>query len=226
MAGGELMKRNRIIGLLTCSILVLVGIFSPAIIVNAAPLNLKTHAIFLPMVVGGSNTASSAFPSLDQFIVSLENSQPDEIKGIYVNAEFALQVIQQPADNYTYISTKPNIVTQYSLAAKLGVIGLLAHNNLAGKNFFLLKTGETVTLVYGDGSTMTVRVTAVDRYQALEPTSSYSALINLDDGEELDSAQVFQKYYTQENAIVFQTCITQDGQSSWGRLFIVAEPAA
>ena len=217
---------NRLRTMVFCifSILLLAGVLIPASGVNAAPAITDSHSVFLPMITGGTNTTTLSLPSLNQFIGAIGSGLPGEIKGVYVDGEFALQVIQQPDDNYNYVSTKPEVVTQYGLAAKMGVVGLLAHNNLAGRNFFLLDAGELVTLVYGDGSTLAIRVIALDRYQALDPDNAYSQLMNLADGNILDSTQAFKKYYTQENTIVFQTCISQDGNSSWGRLFVVAEP--
>ena len=208
--------------------LVLICLSIPGRVVLAGSGSGNGNSVFLPLITGGSASAPSTtgLPSLNQFINSIENGDADEVRGVYASSEFALQVVQQPADNYGYISLKPDTLTEYGLAEQLGVIGLLAHNNLAGKNFFSLEKGEIATIIFGDGATMEIRVMSLDRYQALDPYNAYSSLVNLDTGETLDSTQVFKMYYTQENTIVFQTCIDQDGSPSWGRLFVVAEPVS
>jgi hypothetical protein len=111
------------------------------------------------------------------------------------------------------------------MPSQYGNIGLLAHNNLSGKSFSSLAAGQQVRLVYGDGKTETFIITEVMRYQALQPNSPYSSFRNLDTSEEtLTAEQMFKKVYLGDRHITFQTCIEAYGNSSWGRLFVIAVP--
>ena len=85
--------------------------------------------------------------------------------------------------------------------------------------------GEEIQLVYSDGMEETFVVREILRYKALEPKSPYSSFQNLDDTEEiLTVAQMFDRAYQGGRHVTFQTCISAEGNSSWGRLFIIAAP--
>ncbi|MCL4530903.1 MAG: sortase [Chloroflexi bacterium] len=169
--------------------------------------------------------AASALPDLKTFISSVENGNADSLSGVYVDGAFALSVVQQPPSNAGYVSTIANTVTQFGLATQYGNVGLLAHNYLSGQFFLQLIPGERVVLIYGDGSIQTFRITHIYRYQATEPNSTRSNFIDLNTGEKLTADQLFAKVYTGAHHVTFQTCIANNGNSSWGRLFVIAEPA-
>jgi hypothetical protein len=63
-------------------------------------------------------------------------------------------------------------------------------------------------------------------YQALSPSSPYSDFLDLDDpnGTRISVETLFYKVYTQNGTLVLQTCIEANGNSSWGRLFVIAVP--
>src|SRR3990170_4507568 len=131
------------------------------------------------------------------------------------------------------VSGNPNLVAgifargQFAMAAQYGTVALLAHNYLLGQQFFSVAQGKVLSLVYGDGHANTYRVKQVLRYQALSPNSPYSDFVDLDDpsGARISVTDLFYKVYTQNGQLVLQTCIESDGNSSWGRLFVIAEPA-
>jgi len=62
------------------------------------------------------------------------------------------------------------------------------------------------------------------RFQALTPNSITSSYEDLETGDFLSAGQLFLKAYTNPGVVVLQTCISKNGESSWGRLFIIAEP--
>lgn len=166
------------------------------------------------------------FESLDTFIASVENGDPAALRGVYVPDVLAFPIVQQPSSNAGFVSQDENVVTQFSMAAQMGNVGLLAHNNLAGKVFVDLKQGDVVYLVYGDGRTETFQVTRVMQYQALDPYSPYSEFKDLDAQVTLTAEDLFNLVYRGERHVIFQTCIEANGNSSWGRLFVIAEPAS
>lgn len=162
--------------------------------------------------------------SLQAFMESLPVGNADQVVGVFVPGDLALRVVQQPAGNAAYVSNEAEVVTQFRMAQDYGVTGLLAHNTLSGELFFEVGEGELVVVVYGDLHTETYRVTSVRRFQALNPTSPYSNFVDLDQpGSKLSAADLFYQVYGQSGTVVMQTCITENGNDSWGRLFVIAE---
>jgi hypothetical protein len=176
----------------------------------------------------GLHTASAeavpALPSLNTFAKSMNIGWPGVVSGVYVRDEFALRVVQQPKENPAFVSSAADALTEFSLARQYKNIGLLAHNHLAGENFFLLKEGDQVKVIFGNGKIETFVVSKVLRYQALTPTSPYTDFVDLATGERMNVAKVFKTIYTGEHHLTFQTCIAKDNELSWGRLFVIAVP--
>ena len=148
--------------------------------------------------------------------------------GVYVPGQFALPIRQQPQGRAEFVATENNIITQFSLPTRYGSTGLLAHNYLSGGLFFNLTEGQDIVMVYADGRMAHFRVTRLDRFQALSPNSPFSQFIDTNDayGNVLSSADLFSRVYTTSGALVFQTCIQEGDEPSWGRLFVTAEPVS
>lgn len=161
--------------------------------------------------------------SLEDFTSSLPKSDATKLVGVFANDILSASIVQQ--SSAAYVSSRAGTVTQFGLAGQYGSIGLLAHNYLSGASFSRLGAGSEIYLVYGDGSTKKYQVTSVKKYQALSPTDLYSDFKNLDNPDTtLSSSDLFSETYGQGGKLVLQTCISKDGQSSWGRLFIIASP--
>ncbi len=171
---------------------------------------------------GYSHTDS--LPLLNEFVSQVKNGQAGELRGIYVPEILAARVVQQPKGNDGFVSPRQNIVTQFELAAQFGSTGLLAHNYLAGERFSLLEEDQKFYLIYGDGQISTFVVTEIQRYQALDPTSTSSEFIDLENRDSLTASQLFSKVYDKPGQVVFQTCISTGKNFSWGRLFVIAKP--
>ncbi|MCL4489203.1 MAG: hypothetical protein M1570_13885 [Chloroflexi bacterium] len=169
--------------------------------------------------------ANSAVASLDAFAGQVHNGQSSSVTGVYVPNVLALKVLQQPGNNPNYISVMRGTATQFGLAAQAGTIGLLAHNYSSGELFSGLVVGQEVDIIYGDGALRRYRISTVRHFQAVSPMDPYSNLVDLDGGNvQRSSSDVFNQVYGAGNAVVFQTCIKADGNSSWGRLFVTAAP--
>lgn len=162
--------------------------------------------------------------SFSEFYKSVQNGDANTLRGVYVTDTLALPVVQQPYGNAGYVSTQIDVTTQFRMAAAYGNVGLLAHNHLAGKYFSDLKVGQEVRLIYGDGHIEYFVVSEVLEYQALQPNNPYSSFRNLNGGEILTASEMFGRVYLGERHITFQTCIQANGDSSWGRLFVIAVP--
>lgn len=183
-----------------------------------------TSIIHLPPPTTGSWTSRDHLPSLWDFLKGIVNGDSQVVSGVYVPGFLAFPVVQQPRGNTGYVSEKPETITQFQLAARNDVIGLLAHNYLSGREFYRLVDGLEVMLVMGDGSIQRYQITGLHRYQKLTPGSNWSHYIDLESGEEYTTYQVFNQFYKGEHHITFQTCLEKDGLETWGVLFIVAEP--
>lgn len=180
--------------------------------------------IHIPPPTIDSWTSRQQLPSLNNFVDNLINGQPKSVRGVYVPGFMALPVVQQPGGNTGFVSEQPGTATQFQLANRYGVIGLLAHNYLSGSEFYRLIEGLKVLVVNGDGSLVNYRITEVVEFQKVTPGSNWSHYINLETGERLTTYQVFTQYYQGEHHLTFQTCLEKDGMETWGLRFVVAEP--
>jgi hypothetical protein len=163
-------------------------------------------------------------PTLAEFIDQVSDGQAGVLRGVYISDVLAAPVVQQPAGRADFVSPWENVITQFSLPSRLGTTGLLAHNDLAGEAFKLLKQGQKIDLVDGSGTVTTFIVMDTLRYEALEPGSTTSRFLDPESGTILTSAELFIRVYDQPGQVVFQTCIQANGNASWGRLFVIAVP--
>jgi hypothetical protein len=177
-----------------------------------------------PQLTQAIGYAENVLPSFPVFSKSVQNGEGDTLRGVYVPNVLALPVIQQPANDSYYVSSRNGEATQFSVASQYGNIGLLAHNNLSGKFFSKLVAGQEVRLVYGNGRVEYFVIKDILRFQALQPESITSVFRNLDKDETLSSGEMFNRAYVGESRVVFQTCIEAEGNASWGRLFVIAIP--
>lgn len=163
---------------------------------------------------------------LDFFVQAVINGDPTQVVGVYVPGTLALPIQQQPANDNNYVSTDPEVITQFRAAERFQTVGLLAHNYLAGQRFYNIQPNEVVIIIYGDGSLRYYQVNNIQKYQALSPNSPQSDFVDLSDStsRRLTAGDVFNRVYTQGDRVVFQTCILNNGDPSWGRMFITATP--
>jgi hypothetical protein len=181
-------------------------------------------AIFISLFLNPISALAASLPSFPDFSKSVQNGDANTLRGVYASNVMALPVVQQPYGNAGYVSRNDGEATQFRMATQFGNIGLLAHNHLSGKSFPQLAVGQEIRLVYGDGHFETFVVTEVLRYQALQPNSPYSSFRNLDKDETFSAEDMFKHVYFGDRHVTFQTCIEQDGELSWGRLFVIAVP--
>ncbi len=179
--------------------------------------------VFRPITARALDSGGG-IPDFGEFAKSVQNNQAGVLRGVYVPGVLALPVVQQPAGDAGYVSLNDGEITQFNMAAQFGNVGLLAHNNLAGRLFSQLAAGQEVRLVYGDGKVEYFVVTQIVQFQALQPTSPYSSFRDVSNNENLTTQQMFNKVYRGDYHVTFQTCIAANGEPSWGRLFVIAVP--
>ena len=166
----------------------------------------------------------TALPDYKNFVEIVRNGEKGVLRGVYVPGVLALPIVQQPVGNPGFVSQKNDEITQFNMAAEAGTIGLLAHNFLSGAIFTNLSAGQEVRLIYGDGSVEYFVIDQVLEYQALQPYSPTSEFRDLETNVTISAEQLFGKVYRGERHVTFQTCIDANGNSSWGRLFVIAQP--
>jgi hypothetical protein len=181
---------------------------------------------FTPMPVQAEGPVGLSVPDFSSFVENIKDGNAEVLKGVYVPEVLSLPVIQQPVGNPGFVSQHPGVVTQFSMAAEVGNVGLLAHNHLAGKSFMDLSAGDEVRLVYGDGTIEYFVVTELLEYQALQPYSPYSEFRDLETDRTITATELFGKVYRGERHVTFQVCIEENGIDAWGRLFVIAQPKA
>jgi hypothetical protein len=177
----------------------------------------------LPSQVYAKDVPNSV-PALNTFIETVKNGNAGTLRGVYVPNVMALSIVQQPVGYAGYVSTAESVATQFSIATEVGNVGLLAHNTHAGGFFSNIKQGDRIVLVYGDGHIESFMAESIQRYQALDPLNPYSQFKDLETQTSFTAEELFNNVYRGEYHLTLQTCIENNGNSSWGRLFIVASP--
>jgi hypothetical protein len=172
----------------------------------------------------GSRSVIASFASLPERFT--ENDNPRLLSSVYIEDSLVFSIVQQPDGDTNYVSKSNGELTEFSAASQYGNIGLLAHNYLSGKSFSKFVIGQQIRLEYQDGTIEYFIVSQILRYQALEPRNPFSSFRNLNKTDEiLSSGEMFQRVYEGGRHLTFQTCIAEDGISSWGRLFVMATPS-
>jgi hypothetical protein len=166
----------------------------------------------------------NSLPNLNTFIETVKDGNASTLRGVYVSNLMALSVVQQPTGYPGFVSTAESVATQFNIAKEVGNVGLLAHNTHAGSFFSKIKQGDQIILVYGDGHIEGFSVSKIQRYQALSPLSPYSKFKDLQTQTTSTAEELFNNVYRGKYHLTLQTCIENNGNSSWGRLFIVATP--
>jgi hypothetical protein len=192
-------------------------------------LTLLALALFILIVLplrSASAAENGSLPAFSGFIASVVNGQAEEVRGVFVPGTLALRVLQQPQNDPSLVFRVDGVATQFRLAARNRVIGLLAHNDLAGAAFSSLKIGQEVRIVYGTGQVKYFRINRLARFQALQPGSQKEKYIDLDTNVTYSAEEIFSKFYDGGAHVTFQTCILRDGNASWGRFFVTAIPVS
>jgi hypothetical protein len=180
-----------------------------------------------PAPAAGAQAADNSDPDLASFIASVQTGQPQKVAGVYAPGIFGMPVTGQPGDDETYVSSEENVLTLYSKPGDFGVVALLAHNYLnSGRVLAHLQPDQEIVLVYGDGNISRYRISSVQYFQAIDPHNNRSDFRDLNGpgGAVISYDQLFKQVYTQTNQLVFQTCLEANGDLSWGRIFISADP--
>jgi hypothetical protein len=200
-----------------CLVTLMFSLSSPS--VHYLRLNERPHRV----VVTGRDFYSESI-QFQQFIAEVYTGEEGVVRGVFVPGMFAFPIIQQPEGNDIYVSLKPDLVTQFRQAKRHDVTGLLAHNYLSGEDFYQLKMGQEIWIVYGDKEIRRYQVSGLHEFQKLNPIDLYSNLLDLNTHEELSMTEVYHQFYWGSHHLIFQTCLVGEGRLDWGLFFVVAVP--
>ncbi len=181
------------------------------------------NAAIIPVTADGETNTSGFSVSYTEFSKSVRDGE-DQVRGVYVKDTLALRVMQQPAGKDAFVSSVAGVATQFRMAEQFGTIGLLAHNFAGGSTFSDVEVNDEIYVLYGSEKTEKFIVEKILSYQALSPNSPASNFKDLVTGEVVSASTLFEMVYKGDPHLVMQTCIAQDNELSWGRLFIIAVP--
>jgi hypothetical protein len=179
----------------------------------------------LAQPISDTLAAAGNLPALEEFSRQVRDGRRNQVRGFYVYGVMALRVVPQPQGDPGYISVEDGTATLFQSAAEFGVTGLLAHNYLSGKEFFRLKMGQELSVVYSDGHIQHYHVSRIEDFQRLSINDLHSNFMELKSGLEKTTDQVFADFYQGEPHLTLQTCIERNGEWSWGIRLIKGEPA-
>lgn len=150
---------------------------------------------------------------------------PGGVSSVYLEGIKFLRIEQQPRGRYNHVSARDNVLTRFQMADRYGVMGLIAHNYLAGRYFSQLKVGDHVYLMDGKGRSRKYRVDQTLKFRAVRPRDPRSWFEDLQNNEMYTATEVFRRVYMGSHHVVLQTCIAQGDVQEWGRLFLICNPA-
>jgi len=214
--------KSKLFSILILIVFLSTTVFSP-VSANIVPV---TGEVSLTRETINFNFQTINFNKFYQFIKNVTAKKSgNQYVGMIVPKLFTLPIAQQPTGRPDFVSTEPDVVTEFSLTSQFGSTGLLAHNNLAGSNFSQLEVNDLIVLVTANKEYKLYKVEKILSYQALSPNSPYSNFVDLNDSSRVLSAvDLFMEVYTEEGSLIIQTCIAQGNEPSWGRLFVQAFP--
>ena len=192
---------------------------------STSPLTTATvvSASLLTEIFTATSQVSASLPSLQEFTAQIAGGESGALRGLYADGLLALRIVQQPQGEPAFISTEKDTATQFQTASPFGVVGLLAHNFLSGRDFLRLAPDQEIALVYGDQSIQRYRVAQIADFQRLNPADLTSDFLDLGLNQVQTAEQVFASFYQGSPHLTLQTCIQRDGNWSWGVRFIVAQ---
>lgn len=161
---------------------------------------------------------------LDRFLLHVVTGDPRQITGLFIPGYGGFYVVQPPDGKDGSVSPVQGVLTQFKRPGSQGVIGLIAHNYSAGKWFTGFSPGDEFYVLYGDGRYDIYQFKESIQYRAINGKNVYSDFVDLSSGQRLNVDQVYNRVYSGKPHLTLQTCIQEDDDLTWGRMFIIAEP--
>lgn len=135
---------------------------------------------------------------------------------------FNFRVALQPYNEPLNVSTKAETVTLFGAPLQNDVTAFLAHNYLAGEEFYELPIGGRIFVEYDDGTFQEYKIEEIRKFQDL------GRLMNLRDvvtGVDYSDFEIYEMFYNGlPGSLVLQTCLEENRDSTWGLTFWIAYP--
>jgi hypothetical protein len=165
------------------------------------------------------------------FLLLLLQCKPTQESDIIFPNVPPMKIVQQPYKNYNWISDFTNVFTQLAQPRSIYGTKVFSIHTYGNDNvLYDLKVGDIIfyrTKITTNECSNEIylnfyQVKEIYHYQAVQPLNPRTPLIDLETNETFSSTRIFDKLFGNNKRILFQTCIFKDGNTSWGRLFIVA----
>ena len=146
------------------------------------------------------------------------------LKGVYSPDNFAFPVVPQPEGKPEYISGKANTVTLFRRVEGTGNHGVLAHNTIAGKDFYKLDLNDLAVAVRGDKKPFFYRMFDIRQFETI--SQKKGKYFDLRSKKELSASDIVDdiylgKSYASEYRLTLQTCLEKNSNKNWGLSFFI-----
>ena len=95
--------------------------------------NAQFSEVLLAVLIGVAISLSNLTPALaastapvvtlNEFVAALPAGSANQVAGVYASGVFALPVVQQPAGDAGFVSSQPEVLTQFAMASSYGTTG-------------------------------------------------------------------------------------------------------
>jgi len=132
-----------------------------------------------------------------------------------------------PYDGAGFATYRPDAVNYLPELASHGSVGIIAHSNLVGENFYALRPGDQIIITFTGETTITYEVTAKLAYQSLG-RGSYR---EIGSGMTFNWTEMTWHLFGPQSRLTLFTCMNFRGTIDydpyaplWGRMAVFAEP--
>lgn len=171
--------------------------------------------LWIILALMGSKAAMAAADDWGRVREGASGALPVAIEGGFGS----MFVVYQGGD-YGFVSETEGIVTLFEAAWRDGSMGFLAHNYLAGYEFYGVEVGDLLRVRLADGSVERFAVREVAVFLAVEPGAEWTDVVD-ESGRRLTQEQVYELMYEREGWTILQTCVGGVYEGWW---FAAAEP--
>ena len=166
------------------------------------------------------------------FMIFMMVCQTSNTSEITLPNDLPMVIVQQPKGDPLWISNNIDAFTQIEQPRKEFGTSVFAIHTYGSKNdlydlkindFIVYKTISIDNNCNVHANLVFYRVKDILRYQALSPRNPATPLIDLVTGKQYSVESIIDKVYGNNEYVILQTCIYKNGNTAWGRLFVVLE---
>lgn len=179
------------------------------------------QGVLLPNANGGDYVVSSTnavVPTLGEFVKKC--AKPGDVTLVCVHSDGVL-ALKLAWGNNQQVPNDSKTALLWDYGWNNDVVGIVAHNYLAGKLFYLLDVGSQLHIIWSDGTVETYEIDTVDRWRDNGQSLTFSPW---DGGDAIKNEALSDVYFSRGNdrdRLVLMTCLTK-GKKKIGVVFYTA----